>query len=448
VKKYHLIPIGFILLMPLTVTVWGEMENTPESKVIYLAEIEGLIAGGTENQFEKLFSKSHDAEAVIIVIDTPGGIATAMENIIKKIQESSIPVIIYVAPSGSQAFSAGTFILLSAHLAAMAPSTSIGACQPRMINPATGLPETAPEKEIKAYTTYIKSIAEARGRNVTIAERFVTENLALSPQEALDAGVIEIVASDINDLLQKATNMTIKGTINGETVILDFTDAKIITLDWNARDVFLNLITDPQIASLLLTIGILGLVFGFLSPGFHVPETVGAICIILGALGLAYIGVNIAGIILVALGILFFIIEALTPTFGFWTTAAIISLIIGIILIPGSDAIYQMPSGWFVSFRIGSIIIAMTLGIFFAYGLTAAWRAKRKKPVTGRIAMIGKKGITTTRLNPRGQVKISGEIWNAESLEGPIPKNTEIVVSEKERLLLKVKKKNKGAMNI
>jgi len=415
-----------------------DMGSAQEDKVIYLAEIQGMIAGGTVNQFDKLLSQSPDAEAVIIVLDTPGGLATAMEEIIKKIQESSIPVIIYVAPSGAQAFSAGTFILLSAHLAAMAPSTSIGACQPRITNPVTGLPETAPEKEINAYTSYIKSIAEEHERNVTIAERFVTENLALSPQEALDAGVIEIIAEDVNDLLKKATNMTIQGTVKGEKVVLNLTDARIITLDWNARDVFLNLLTDPQIASLLFTIGILGLVFGFLSPGFHVPETVGAICLILGTLGLAYIGVNIAGIILVFLGILFFIIEALTPTFGFWTTAAIVTLIMGIILIPGSDAIYQMPSEWFVSFRVGSIIIVAALGTFFAYGLTAAWRAKRKKPVTGTIAMIGKKGIATTRLNPRGQVKIEGEIWNAESLTGPIPKGTEIVVIEKERLLFRV----------
>ncbi len=424
--------------MPLTLTVLADMGTVQEDKIIYLAEIQGMIAGGTENQFDKLLSQSPAAEAVIVVLDTPGGLATTMEEIIKKIQEASMPVIIYVAPSGAQAFSAGTFILLSSHLAAMAPSTSIGACQPRITNPVTGLPETAPQKEINAYTSYIKSIAEEHGRNVTIAERFVTENLALSPQEALDAGVIEIIAEDVTDLLMKATNRTIQGTVKGEKVLLNLTDARIISLDWNARDVFLNLLTDPQIASLLFTIGILGLVFGFLTPGFHVPEIVGAICIILGALGLAYIGVNIAGIILVSLGILFFIIEALTPTFGFWTTAAIITLVMGIILIPGSDAIYQMPKGWFVSFRVGSIIIVAALGIFFAYGLTAAWRAKRKKPITGTIAMIGKKGIATTRLNPRGQVKIEGEIWNAESLEGPIAKNSEIRVMEKERLLLKV----------
>lgn len=437
-KQYSLLLVSLLLLMPLAFTVLVDIGSAQEDKIIYLAEIQGIIAGGSENQFEKLLSQSPSPEAVIVVLDTPGGLATAMEEIIKKIQEASIPVIIYVGPPGAQAFSAGTFILLSSHLAAMAPSTSIGACQPRITNPATGLPETAPEKEINAYTSYIKSLAEEQGRNATIAEQFVTENLALSPQEALDAGVIEIIADDVSDLLKKATNRTIQGTVKGEKVLLNLTDAHVITLDWNTRDVFLNLLTDPQIASLLFTIGILGLVFGFLSPGFHVPETVGAICIILGALGLAYIGVNVAGIILVFLGILFFIIEALTPTFGFWTTAAIITLIIGIILIPGSDAIYQMPMEWFISFRVGSIIIVAALGIFFAYGLTAAWRAKRKKPVTGTIAMIGKKGIAISHLNPRGQVKIEGEIWNAESLKGSIEKNSEIVVMEKERLVLKV----------
>ena len=439
-KPHHVGPILIILFLPLLVSSLGNPQESDDEKIVYLAEIEGLIAGGTENQFMKILSKAENAQAVIIVIDTPGGVATSMEKIIQKIEGASVPIIIYVAPQGAQAFSAGTFILLSSHLAAMAPSTSIGACQPRIVNPATGLPEEAPEKEIKAYTSYITAIADGRGRNSTAAEKFVTENLALNPQEALAMGVIELVAEDISDLVTKANNMTIQGTISNEKLTLNLSDVKIITIDWNARDIFINYLTDPQIASLLLSIGMIGLVFGFLTPGFHVPETVGAICVILGVYGLAYIGVNVAGILLLALGIIFFIVEALTPTFGFWTTAGVITFMVGIVLLPGSDAIYQMPTGWFVSFRVGSIIIAISLGVFFAYGLLAALRAKRKKPVTGRVAMIGKIGTTTSHLNPRGQVKISGEIWTAESLDGNIPPGSEVIVLDKERLVLKVKK--------
>ena len=412
-----------------------------EEKKVYVAEIEGMIAGGTENQFEKAIDMANKekAEALIIMLDTPGGISTSMENIIKKIYSAKIPIIIYVAPQGANAFSAGTFILLASHLAAMAPSTAIGACQPRIINPATGMPEEAPQKEINAYTAKIKAIANKTARNETAAMKFVTENLALTPEKALQMGIIEIVAENVTSLLEKAQGMQIN--INGKNVTLDFEGAKIVKIKWNLRDKFVNYLTDPQIASLLFTIGIIGLVFGFLSPGFHLPEVMGAICLILALYGLSYIGVNAAGILLLIIAFIFMIIEAHTPTFGFWITAAIITFIFGIVLLPATDALYQMPKNWYVSFRIGSIIVAVALSIFFAYAITASLRIRRAKPRIGEEELIGMEGIAITNIHPKGQIKIRGEIWQAES-EEEIKEGEEVLVIDKKGLTLKVKRKD------
>ncbi|KAA0004086.1 MAG: nodulation protein NfeD [Thermoplasmata archaeon] len=413
-------------------------------KKIFIAEIEGMIAGGTEHQFEKAIDRAEKegATALIILLDTPGGISSSMDNIIKKIYSAKIPVIIYVAPQGAHAFSAGTFILLSSHLAAMAPSTAIGACEPRIINPTTGMPIEAPQKEINAYTTKIKSIANRTERNESAAMKFVTENLALTPEEALEREVIEIIAENVTSLLKKAQGMQIKGLLNGKkNVTLDFEDAKIIKIGWNVRDVLMNYLTDPQIASLLFTIGIIGLIFGFLSPGFHVPEVVGAICLILALYGLSYIGVNAAGILLLVIAFIFIIVEVYTPTFGFWTTAAIITFIFGIVLLPATDALYQMPKDWYISFRIGSIVVAIALGIFFVYAITASLKVRRAKPKIGGEELIGMEGIALTAIDPKGQIKIRGEIWQAESKE-EIKEGEEVVVIGKKGLVLEVRKKH------
>jgi membrane-bound serine protease (ClpP class) len=439
VKKIYIIILSFLLISLLPV-------SDADQKKVFVAEIEGMVAGGTEHQFEKAIEKAEDenAAALIIKLDTPGGISGSMENVIEKIYDAKIPIIVYVSPEGAHAFSAGTFILLASHIAAMAPSTAIGACQPRIINPATGLPEDAPQKEINAYTTYIKSIANRTRRNESAAMRFVSENLALSPDEAVDAGIIEVIAKNVTALLKKTHGMRIRGAIEGrENVSLDFEEVKIVNIGWNVRDEIVNYLTDPQLASLLFTIGIIGLIFGFLSPGFHVPEVIGAVCLILSLYGLSYIGVNAAGILLLTVAFIFIVIEAYTPTFGFWTTAAIVTFIFGIVLLPATDALYQMPDDWFISFRVGSVMVAIALGAFFAYAITMSMKARKAKPKMGEDELIGMEGVALSELTPQGQVKIKGEIWQAES-DDEIKQGDTVVVVEKKGLVVKVKKKNRG----
>jgi len=406
-------------------------------KKVYVAKIKGMIARGVENQIDKALDMAKNGEALIIMLDTNGGLVSSMENIIKMIENSNIPVIIYVAPSGAKAFSAGTFILMASHVAAMANATVIGACQPRIVNPSTGLPEKADEKEINAYSAMMKSLAAKHKRNESMAENFVKQNIALNEKEALKAGIIEIIAYDLDDLIKKLDDRKI--SLKGENYTLNLKDAKIYVIKWGIRDKIINYLSDPQVSSLLLIIGLFGLIIGFLTPGYHLPETLGAISLILSLYGLTYIGINIVGILLISLAFIFFIIEALTPTFGFWTLAAIITFIFGIMLIPSGEAMHEMPLSWYYGFRIASITVAIVLTAFFSYAIAKAIKAKKSKPKIGREDLVGKKGIAITDIKPRGQVKVMGEIWQAEA-EEEIKKGEEIVVLKQERLLLKVKK--------
>ncbi len=436
--------IALVLLVLFLLYFIPVSNGSDGAKKVYVAHIDGMIAGGTENQFEKAINIAEhgNAAALIIMLDTPGGLSDAMKGIIKDIEEAKVPVIVYVAPEGAYAFSAGAFILLSSHLAAMAPSTAIGACQPRIMNPITGTAQEASQKEINAYGAYIESIAARHGRNETAARRFVTDNLAFDPSQALENNTVEIIANNVDELIEKADGMRVRGALNGnDNVTLDLKGAKVVDIGWNFRDRAINYLTDPQIASLLLTIGMMGLIFGFLTPGFHLPETLGAIFLVLALYGLSYIGINAAGILLIVLAFVFIVVEAHTPTFGFWTAAAIISFIFGIVLIPAANSIYEMPTDWFVSFRVTSIIAAVAIGAFFVYALAAVLRAKRAKPKMGDEEFIGMEGIAITDITPKGEVKVRGRIWEAEAADGEtIRKGDEVIVTDKERMVLKVKK--------
>ena len=408
-----------------------------DSKKVYVAEIQGIIAQGTVNQFEKAIDEAKDGEALIIILDTDGGMANAMEKIIKKIENSPVPIVIYIAPSGAKAFSAGTFILMASHVAAMANTTLIGACQPRSVNPATGLPEKADEKVVRAYAAMMKNLALSHGRNVSMAEKFVTENVVLNEREAYENGTIEIVAGSVGELIKELDGM--KVTVRGERKTLATSNSTIERIKWSFRDIFINYISDPQIASILFTIGMFGLIFGFLTPGFHLPETIGAISVILSLYGFSFIGVNVAGILLISLAFIFFVIEAFTPTFGFWTAAAIITFIFGIMLMPAEKAMHEMPLNWYLAFRVASLVIAIFITAFFSYALMKAIKAKRAKPKIGEDELVGKKGVAITDISPKGQVKVDGKIWRAEA-EEEIKEGEEIIVVSQQRLTLKVRR--------
>jgi len=411
-----------LLVLLLTAGIFSSASARSTDKVVYVAKVSGTITSYTVDQFARYIHAAEDAhaEALIIELNTPGGLGDAMMKIVSEIQNSTVPVIIYVAPRGAIAASAGTYIAMGSHLIVMAPGTSIGACEPILGYASNGSIIKAPEKIRNFYTAYMRSLAQESGRNETAAVEFITEDLSLTPEEALKAHVIEAVAVDVPDLLKKTNGMRTKIPVAGKGyVVLNFTNARVVRIEPSFKDTLIQYITNPSVAYLLLNIGIIGLIFGFLTPGWHVPETVGAILLVLGLVGLGYFGYNAAGLILIGLAMVFFIAEALTPTFGLFTVAGVITFIIGgIMLFGGNGGVYLVSGETYSLLRIAIIVTGVLLGLFFLFGAATVVRAHRRKPRAGKEEMIGEVGRVAEELNPEGFVKLHGELWKAESRNG------------------------------
>jgi membrane-bound serine protease (ClpP class) len=328
----------------------------------------------------------------------------------------------------------------------MAPGTSIGACEPIMGYAANGSIIKAPAKIRNFYTAYMRSLAQESGRNETAAVEFITKDLSLTPEEALRAHVVEAVAGDVPDLLRKVNGMETRIPVAGRgNVTLNLEGARVVYLGQSFKDTLINYITDPTVAYLLLNLGILGLVLGFLTPGWHVPETVGAILLVLGLIGLGYFGYSSSGLLLIVLAMVFFIAEALTPTFGLFTVAGVVTFIMGGILLFGGGGEYLVSGNVYENLRIVIVALALLIGLFFAFGMAAVVRAHRKKPEAGREELIGKRGRVVQDIAPEGMIRVHGELWRAVSKDGnPIKVGEDVVVVEIRGLTLIVSKEGKG----
>jgi len=397
-----------------------------EKGFVYTVEVKGEINTSTEGTIAEAVDRANKdgAAALIILLDTPGGAGDAMMRIIQKINTSFIPVIIYVYPKGAISASAGTFIALGAHLIAMSPSTSIGAAQPVLgYNPATGQIVEAPEKYKKYYAAVMRSLAEERGRNPEIAEQFVTENLSLTPQEALEKGMTDVIAENVPDLLIKTEGMKTKSRVGGEILELHLKNLEIRTIDISLIDEFISTINNPQIAYILMIIGIYGLIFGFMTPGFYFPEILGAICLILAFVAFNYIGVQWGGLVLIVLGIAFFILEVKAHSFGAFTVAGIISFIIGAIFLfrvttTDEGQLSRLVSeDWWKGFTWTMIIVTVFTALLFAAVVYAVYKVLKTRPKTGWEEMIGAEGVAAEDFEEEGQIKVHGERWKARTKE-------------------------------
>ncbi|MCK4636825.1 MAG: nodulation protein NfeD [Methanomicrobia archaeon] len=412
------------------------------SKTVYVVKVEGEIGLATQQIVSKAVERANtDGVALIIEMDTPGGRGDAMMEIIKTIDSSEVPIIVFVSPKGAIAASAGTYIAMASNLIAMAPSTSIGACEPILgYDPTTGQIIEAPEKTINFYSSYMRSLAESHERDPDEAEKFVTENLSLTPKSALEKGMIELQADNLYDLIEKADGMKLKG-MEGR---LDLKEVDIKILEISFKDKFIITLTNPNLAYFLITIGILGLFLGFTTPGWHVPETIGAVCLVLGIIAQGYIGFNLGGFLLIGLGILFFVIELLTPTFGLFTIAGIASFFFGsMFLFSGTgdikDIKWVISREFYVQFRYLILITIACVAIFFVFGISKAIKLRKTKPTTGREEMLGAIGTTDTKIDPEGQILVRGERWNVYS-DKKIKKGEKVEVIDVDGLTLKVKK--------
>jgi membrane-bound serine protease (ClpP class) len=353
-----------------------------------------------------------EAEAVVFMLNTPGGAVTTMNDMVQRIRNSPVPVIVYVAPQGAMAGSAGTVITLAGHAAAMAPETAIGAASPVDLQGGE-IPETALRKEIEILRATVRSLAEGRpAAAVQLAEETIESARAVSASEALAIGLVDFIAQDVSDLLEQADGFEVR--VNGETRALDTAGAEVEAVPETVVDLLLNILTNPNIVFLLLNVGVLAVLIEISSPGGWLAGFIGVICLVLAVYGLGVLPVNWFGLIFVVLAFALFILELKAPTHGALTAAGIGAFIAGALILFNS---VRPPEFQPVSIPL-IVISGISSGLIFAVILGFALRAQRTPIQTGHESFIGQTGIVRTDLDPRGHVQIAGELWTAEMLPG------------------------------
>lgn len=365
---------------------------------------------------------STHAQAILIQMNTPGGMLSSTRDIVEKITTSPVPVIVYVGPTGARAGSAGIFILESADVAAMAPGTNAGAAHPvLLIGPITVKTDDEMKRKIENDSAaFIRSVSGKRGRNTDAAESAVRESKAFSEQEALAQNLIDYVASSEEDLFRQIQSKPVR-RFNGQTVQVNLVGQAVQPLAMTVKQRVLDYLMDPDVAFVLLAIGLLALYVEFNHPGAVVPGTLGVIFILLAGFALNLLPVRFAALALIATSFVLFALEAKFVTHGFLTTCGIVLLTLGGLLL--IDAPIPEMRVHFVT----SLAVSIPLGLITAFLMTVAVRARRNKVVTGVQGLVAEIGVARTALSPQGKVLVHGEIWNAVS-SSPVPAGGSVVV--------------------
>ncbi|RMG58432.1 MAG: nodulation protein NfeD [Deltaproteobacteria bacterium] len=433
--KRGLIALVFLLVAILLpgLTAQGK---APFERDVYVITISSSINPAVSDFIITTIQRAEEenAGALVIQLDTPGGLDRSMRDIIKAILSARVPVIVYVAPPGARAASAGVLITLASDIAAMAPGTNIGAAHPVAVGGGK-MDETMAEKIANDAAAYARSIAEKRGRNAEWAEEAVRKSVSLTEKEALEKNVIDLIAADLSDLLDKVHGLKVEK--DGAVYVLETRGAAVRFVKMGLRHRILNALSDPNVAYILLMIGIYGIFFELSNPGAIFPGVVGGICLILGFYALQTLSVNYAGFLLILLALVLFILEIKVQSYGMLTLGGIISLFLGsVMLFKARDP--------YLRISLKTIIPMIVLSaLFFGAVIFLAVRAQRQKPKTGFEGIIGQVGIAQTDIDGRGKVFVSGEIWDAFS-ERPVRKGQEVVVTGKEGFRLKIKPLDEG----
>lgn len=367
---------------------------------------------------------------VLIEMDTPGGLDTAMREIVKGVMASPVPVVVYVAPSGARAASAGAIITLAADVAAMAPGTNIGAAHPVALEGKT-MDKTMETKVINDAEAYAEGIAHQRGRDETLARRMVRDSISLSADKALEGRVIDLIARDRSELLQQLEGRSISRY--GRETVLQLRGAEVVPSGMGAVEKILNAISNPNVAYVLLVLGMLGLYFELSNPGVILPGAIGGMSLILAFFAFQTLPVNYAGFLLILLGLILFIAEIKIVSNGMLTVAGMIAMVLGSLMLFESPAPYLRVS-WSVI-----LVTVLATGAFFSVVVAKALSAHRRSPATGREGLIGETGVAETGLTPEGKVFVRGEYWDAWSDE-PVDAGSRVRVLEMDGMRLKVKR--------
>lgn len=377
-----------------------------DSTDIGVIRVEGTIGPNTYTYFSRALEKARDEnmDLLLFELDTPGGLLTSTQDIVKDMLNSALPVIVYVSPEGANAGSAGTFITMAAHIAAMAPTTTIGAASPVSMGGGAP-PDTVMQKKLFNFTeNFIQNIAEKRGRNANWAISAVRDGKALTAEEAVDSNVVDLIAESRQDLIRKINGMEVSGRV------IDTTNARIIPIEESLAEKFFSIILRPEVILILTLISIYGIVGEITNPGSIVPGMAGIIALILLLYGVAALPLNIAGFLLIGLAIILFILEAFTTTFGLLTAGGAVSFFLGAIMV-FQDLPETMQIDWY--WLVPATILTV---LFFGLIASAGLKAQFSKHVSGMESWVGKEAEVVDEVGPdQGRVEIAGEYWNARS---------------------------------
>ena len=395
--------VVFLILMMIAATAWGA---TPAP--VLVLNIDGVIGPATSDYVSRAMEKSESEkfQLVVIELDTPGGLDATMRTIVRKVLSSPVPVAVYVTPSGARAASAGTYILYSAHVAAMAPGTNLGAATPVQVA-GFGESKAMMHKMTNDAAAYIHSLAELRGRNADWAVSAVRQAESIPANQALKLHVIDYIEPSLQSLLNDLDGKTI--STSGGSEVLSLKGAHIVRFNAGWRDSLLSAITDPNIAYVLMVIGFYGLIFELANPGFGLPGVAGAICLLLALFAFQSLPVNYVGLALILLAIVFFATEAVVPSYGSLGFGGVIAFVLGSILMMNGTG------GLAIAWPI--ILTATAISTILVFGIVRmAFKARNSKIVSGAEGMIGTCAEALEDFDASGRVLVHGEIWNARTL--------------------------------
>ena len=419
----HLLANFFSLLLPIILMAQGIVSIHID------ATINPAIATFIHSAIAK--AEKEKAQCLVIHLNTPGGLLKSTRNIVGDFINSRVPVVVYVSPPGAQAGSAGVFITMAAHVAAMTQGTNIGAAHP--VGMQGAMDTTMTEKVTNDAVAFIRTIAEKRNRNAEWAENAVRNSVSVTATVALQQKIIDFIANDDEELLQKLDGRTVQ--INSGSVTLHTKSAKVTEFEMSFIEKLLNILSDPNIAYILLMLGFYGLMFELYSPGAILPGIVGVICLVLAFYSLNTLPINYAGLALILFALLLFILEIKIVSHGVLAIGGVISLLLGSMMLIRRDAGAIGQLSW-------TVIVASTVvtALFFLFVIGMGMKAQRMKPFTGSESMIGETGEAKEQLNPLGMVFLHGELWQAESISGAISSGEKIRVKSMKGFKLFVEK--------
>ncbi|MEE4144628.1 MAG: nodulation protein NfeD [Halieaceae bacterium] len=439
------------LLSVLLLTAWAG----PGRADVWQIDVQGAIGPATADHMVRGLAQAQSAgaELVILRIDTPGGLDLAMRDMIKSILASQVPVVGFVAPSGARAASAGTYLLYATHVAAMAPGTNLGAATPVQIGGMPGLPGSEPDGEGEPASTgsamehkivndavaYIQSLAQLRGRNAQWAEQSVREGASLSAEDALEQGVIDLLASSRTQLLAQLDGREVEVAGVARVLSLEGLDVYQHPVDW--RSEFLAVITNPNVAYVLMLIGIYGLIIEFYSPGIGVPGVVGAMCLLLALYAFQVLPVSYSGLALILLGVGLMAAEAFTPSFGVLGLGGLAAFVVGSIMLMDTE----LP-GYQIAMPMIAAFAAVSVGVLvFAMGMLM--RARRQVVRTGLGHLVGTVATVESVNDGITWARLDGELWEVACPETLVPQDR-VLVNEIDGLTLKVSKEKEGKPDV